>query len=627
MSLAQRISGFARDRRGNVALLTALMLVPIVIGVGGAVDYSRYVNTQNALNMASQAATMAAINTGRALFAANPGTITMEDVQAAALVQATNTFGAQVAAVAGLDYQLSGMSLTQTGNVLSAKASYSAALDTTVLKLVGVSTIPLAGASASNGPIVGDSTDPNYVVRETFERPESFGWFRNLNQWQSSRGVEIGTASLNYGTTAPQGTHIAELDGNVNVAMSKKTYLARGTYELRYWYTDRITIAGYAPAWLCGSKSSDITWSPGSDAAQGDLVQTNRIGVYLDVALTDVPPGYINSSSNNLIDVCASSGHKWVERSVKITITAPGYFWLTFQAEGASDTVGGLIDDIRICKDTCPGTVQENFPWTPNTVVFTDSFENYATFTDWGTLSASGINAGWTSQSTGWSIAPVNQMDFWYAYTGLGLELDAAANRSIHKRFLLDPGYYRIEYKYNVASPPVVPGFTSVNCGATPAAANYAALAAIPAVFTVWGSHDGGTNAVGLYMDANANYAAPVDPTNTVHENAVWYNPDGSADNGTYPHLPGQLLDFCTYSPNWITRTVNVRITKPGFYWLTLRAEGTDDMMGGMIDDVKLTALGGPSMSSPPYGAVTIAPGGLPAGTPIVMGAISVAAQ
>jgi len=39
---------------------------------------------------------------------------------------------------------------------------------------------------------------------------------------------------------------------------------------------------------------------------------------------------------------------------------------------------------------------------------------------------------------------------------------------------------------------------------------------------------------------------------------------------------------------------------------LTLAALGTSDSYGGIVDDVKITALGSPYMSSPPSGAVTI---------------------
>ena len=47
-------------------------------------------------------------------------------------------------------------------------------------------------------------------------------------------------------------------------------------------------------------------------------------------------------------------------------------------------------------------------------------------------------------------------------------------------------------------------------------------------------------------------------------------------------------------------------IEKPALYWLTFASLGTIDSQGGIVDDVKITALGSPYMSSPPSGAVTI---------------------
>jgi hypothetical protein len=74
------------------------------------------------------------------------------------------------------------------------------------------------------------------------------------------------------------------------------------------------------------------------------------------------------------------------------------------------------------------------------------------------------------------------------------------------------------------------------------------------------------------------------------------------------------LLDICGYATTWQTRTANIRVTKPGYYWLTLSSLGaTSATFGGAIDDVKLTALGSPYMASPPSVSVTLqTPGPLP---------------
>ncbi|MDB5594462.1 MAG: hypothetical protein JWM36_1423 [Hyphomicrobiales bacterium] len=647
MSIAKKIRLFARERRGNVAMLTAFMLVPVLVGVGAAVDYGRMVATQNTLDMAAHAASAAAVATGRSLLTANPA-MPLADVQSAAVTQATKAFAAQVSGAFGPSvtvtevgvmtinpasrYDLSEVSLTQVGNTLSAKVVYTSKINTTLMNLVGIKTLPLGGSSAANGPLAGEVGDTTYVVHEGFETADHSTWgggwgvYNQFHNWQAAQPLEIGKSQAYENLPAPEGIYVAELDGYANTAISKKVYLPRGSYELRYWFIDRVNYRAYAPAWICGTKPADVAWATASDSEWGARYQSNRVGVYLDVALNDTAPTTFTPESNNLIDVCNSSGHKWVERSVKVTINTPGYFWLTFQAEGQSDGVGGLIDDIRMCANTCAGTAKENFPWTANTVVFSDNFEAYATYTGAGKLTVSGTNNGWSSLATGWSTAPYNQMDFWDGRTGLGVELDAGGNRTIHKRFLLDPGYYQVQYAYNAQGQTAFGA--NVYCGATAALANFPLVSAVSNAYPLWwGTKDGSSAAIGVYMDADRNFASPANPTGALNEAAVWYNPDGSADNATYPHLPGQLIDFCSYSTNFITRSVPVRIQKAGFYWLTFKAEGTSDMFGGMVDDVSITALGGLTMSSPPSGAVTITPAGLAAGTPIVLGAIEVAVQ
>ena len=50
---------------------------------------------------------------------------------------------------------------------------------------------------------------------------------------------------------------------------------------------------------------------------------------------------------------------------------------------------------------------------------------------------------------------------------------------------------------------------------------------------------------------------------------------------------------------------MNVFIPKPAYYSLTLAALGTTDLYGGYVDDVKITSIDSPYMSSPPA-AITI---------------------
>ena len=152
------------------------------------------------------------------------------------------------------------------------------------------------------------------------------------------------------------------------------------------------------------------------------------------------------------------------------------------------------------------------------------------------------------------------------------------------------------------------------------------------------------TNVLGVFMShgqlvstlnpntAMGNASNGATSATTIGGQASYTNPDGSVT--TTPAIPpdkvnwtayvaaadNPLIDTCGYSAGyaWVPRSVNVKITKPGWYWLTFSAQG-DEVYGTgngpAIDDVKLTALGSPYMASSPAPAVTIPTPGPPPGS------------
>jgi hypothetical protein len=450
-----------------------------------------------------------------------------------------------------------------------------------------------------------------------------------------------------YGPPPPNGaTHVAELDAFENNYIARRIYLTPGSYELRYWYLDRIVDAAYAPAHVCGSSTADVSWANSVvDSKWGaGLKQTNAISVYLDLANTDNPPAEFSPTTHTQIDTCVLAGGKWIERSVKITTFAPGFHWLAFQAEGESDAVGGVLSGIRFCKNTCAGTPQENFPWTANQLLFTDDFTNITTplvsspltprdypsgnYGWWrnGTLDQSGSNTGWRNLPTGWTSAPFNQMDFNIRTSpplgGYSIDIDATdGNRAVSRRFVLTPGYYRIEWAY--ASRLAFADITEVICGSN---ADYA----IKLAGTGFATHSSllhsgylntttqftrrrDTNIVSVYLDANSLVSHPTHGPE-FYAPSTYKNPDGEA--ATLPQLPQQMIDTCGYAYNWQQRSINVKISKTDFYWLTFRGEGASDNEGGQLANFRMYAVGGLSGSAP-ANVVSIPFAGVQPGTTI----------
>jgi hypothetical protein len=104
------------------------------------------------------------------------------------------------------------------------------------------------------------------------------------------------------------------------------------------------------------------------------------------------------------------------------------------------------------------------------------------------------------------------------------------------------------------------------------------------------------TNIVSVYLDANSLVSHPTHGPE-FYAPSTYKNPDGEA--ATLPQLPQQMIDTCGYAYNWQQRSINVKISKTDFYWLTFRGEGASDNEGGQLANFRMYAVGGLSGSAP----------------------------
>jgi len=454
-------------------------------------------------------------------------------------------------------------------------------------------------------------------------------------------------------STVPQGTHSAELDcdngkGTAgNSSISTKAYLAAGNYELRYNYAARVDYGDYDPVYICGSAASDVSWANDTNSASWlpNAYRTNQINVYFDQNTNGVPPTHTTLVSSqtlagsNLIDECVySSG--WIQRSVRIKVTTAGYYWLSFAADGANDSYGGQLDNIMLCIETCTGTLSDNFPqdWVAsngaNVALFEDTFESptysgspYNTNGNiYNSDGTSGSSSGWWNQTaSGWGMGPANQLPYWTAGCPQGdqcIELGWTTDSFISRPFLLDPGYYQVSYDY--VSETSFSTLSGVYCGSTPTAANISTLTSAPSQYATirtvnkqtGAQTSPATNIVGVFM-SHAQLASTPNLTSTLDATTQYTNPDGTTSTtptaapnsislSSYNSAQNNpLLDICGYAASPQQRTSYILIQKPAYYWLTLSALNSN-IYGGIVDDVKLTALGSLYMSSPPSNPVTI---------------------
>jgi hypothetical protein len=502
----------------------------------------------------------------------------------------------------------------------------------------------------TSGYIMSGSVAPTNTFTSTTAYTGSSG-----TQWYvMGYCLEVDVVGTVLGTV-PQGSHSAELDcdnghGSAgNSSISTEAFLPAGNYELRYNYAARIDYPDYDPVYLCGSSASDVSWANDTNATVGtktSVLRTNQINVYLDQNTDSQPPTHMTIdgtqtlAGSNLIDMCVYSGG-WIQRSVRIKVTQSGYYWLSFAADGASDSFGGQIDNIMLCQGSCTGTLQDNFPtsWVAvnnvNKVLFKDAFES-PTYSGspynvngnmYNSKGTSGSSSGWPNQTaSGWANAPYNQLPYWTSSCGAGtqcIELGWNSNSLVSRPFLLAPGYYQLSYMYIAEEQ--FSGLNSTYCGATPTAANMAYLSANSGSSTNWaGGFSNGTltydtNTVGVFM-SHAQMASTPNLTSTLGATVNYTNPDGTtsttptvAPNGisltSYNSSQvNPLLDICGYAPSWQTRTVSIQIVKPAYYWLTFAALGASDAFGGILDNVQLTALGSLYMANPPTTSLTTIP-------------------
>jgi Flp pilus assembly protein TadG len=131
---------FARDRKGNIAMIFALALVPITFAIGMGIDYTSAARKRSQLNAAADAAALAAVTP--AMMAASDAT---------AQTAATNMFNAQIGNIPGLNFSASNLTIAITDNGLNrtVQVCYTASVKNAFASIIKQATFALAGCSTS----------------------------------------------------------------------------------------------------------------------------------------------------------------------------------------------------------------------------------------------------------------------------------------------------------------------------------------------------------------------------------------------------------------------------------------------------------------------------------------------
>ena len=148
LALLRRLSRFAHDKSGNIAVIFALSLVPLVSVVGCAVDYSRANQLRSKLQSAIDAASVGSVSKTSPGFNA-AGAMTGDGPIPAGVTDATNIFNANMSGVTG--YTLNSMTpvMTKTGSTITSTIQFSADIPTMFLGVISKTSMTVTGTSTS----------------------------------------------------------------------------------------------------------------------------------------------------------------------------------------------------------------------------------------------------------------------------------------------------------------------------------------------------------------------------------------------------------------------------------------------------------------------------------------------
>src|SRR5262245_56480525 len=129
---------FARQQRGSVVITFAISLIPVIMFVGAAVDYSRANSAKAKLAAAADAAALAAVSRKE-----------ITDTASGAQDAALKTFNAQTATMTNVTIGTVSATVTDVGMTRTAVVSYAGVMPTAFLAPLGIRTMPVAGSATA----------------------------------------------------------------------------------------------------------------------------------------------------------------------------------------------------------------------------------------------------------------------------------------------------------------------------------------------------------------------------------------------------------------------------------------------------------------------------------------------
>src|ERR1700733_397225 len=148
----RRAGEFRRDKRANVAIITALATLPMIAAVGCVIDYTQATMIKTKLQSAADAAALATVSVNSSVVA-TAKTMSGYGPVANGTTFATNFFNANLSTApenTGYSSVTPTAAVTKNGQILTATVSFTAPVPTTFMGIVGFNNVTVSGTSTAS---------------------------------------------------------------------------------------------------------------------------------------------------------------------------------------------------------------------------------------------------------------------------------------------------------------------------------------------------------------------------------------------------------------------------------------------------------------------------------------------
>jgi Flp pilus assembly protein TadG len=148
----REISRFARDKSGNLVVIFAFACIPLISGIGCAIDYSLATRMKAKLQSAADSASVASISQKSPGYVAAAAMSSSGPVTAA-VTDANNVFDSNIFATAGYTNLARTSTVTKTGIKLASSVQFSADVPVTFMRVLGYQKLTVTGVSSASASL------------------------------------------------------------------------------------------------------------------------------------------------------------------------------------------------------------------------------------------------------------------------------------------------------------------------------------------------------------------------------------------------------------------------------------------------------------------------------------------